>query len=85
MPLKNLFLISLALISMLILSCSSETRSQFSSSHYAPGTGPADKLQLPASVCESFRSQHLESNRLACRQNAGCRAWFYCQPFCRGA
>ena len=48
MSVKNPFLISLALISMLILSCSSETRSQFSSSQYAPGTGPADKLQLPA-------------------------------------
>lgn len=48
MPLKQPFFISLALISMLILSCSSETRSQFSTSQYAPGTGPADKLQLPA-------------------------------------
>ena len=48
MPLKHPSLISLALLSMLILSCSSETRSQLSATQYAPGTGPADKLQLPA-------------------------------------
>jgi glucose/arabinose dehydrogenase len=48
MALKQPFITSLALISMLILSCSSETRSQLSSSHYAPGTGPADNLRLPA-------------------------------------
>jgi glucose/arabinose dehydrogenase len=48
MPLKQPFLIGLALISMFILSCSSETRYQSSSSQYEPGTGPADRLQLPA-------------------------------------
>jgi glucose/arabinose dehydrogenase len=48
MSLKQPFITSLAVISMLILSCSSETGSQLSSSQYAPGTGPADKLQLPA-------------------------------------
>ena len=47
MRLKKLFLVSLALISMFVLSCSSETRSQSSTSQYPPGTGPADKLQLP--------------------------------------
>ena len=48
MALQRPCITNLALISMLILSCSSETRSQFSSSRYAPGTGPADKLRLPA-------------------------------------
>src|SRR5918993_747267 len=47
MPLKQPLLISLALTSLLIVSCSSETRSQLSSRQYAPGTGPADQLQLP--------------------------------------
>jgi hypothetical protein len=48
MPLKQPLLIRLALISTLILSCASQTRSQLSSNQYAPGTGPSDQLQLPA-------------------------------------
>jgi glucose/arabinose dehydrogenase len=40
--------ISIVMMSIFILSCSSGARSNPSSSQYAPGTGPADKLQLPA-------------------------------------
>jgi glucose/arabinose dehydrogenase len=40
--------ISLVMMSIVILSCSGGARSNSSTAQYAPGTGPADRLQLPA-------------------------------------
>jgi glucose/arabinose dehydrogenase len=40
--------ISLVTMSIVILSCSGGVRSDPSTAQYAPGTGPADRLQLPA-------------------------------------
>jgi glucose/arabinose dehydrogenase len=49
---------SLVIISILSLSCSSGTQSRSSGSEYAPGTGPADKLQLP----EPFATPSVRNN-----------------------
>jgi glucose/arabinose dehydrogenase len=40
--------ISLIAMSIVILSCSGGARSDLSTAQYAPGTGPAERLQLPA-------------------------------------
>ena len=40
---------------------------------------------IAGAVCKPVRAQHLQSNRLARRQDADRRAWVCSQPFCRPA
>jgi len=48
MSLRHLFPMSLATIAMFILSCATTTHTDAPTGQYAAGTGPIDKLQLPA-------------------------------------
>src|SRR5437867_12945817 len=48
MSLRHLFRMSLATIAMFILSCATTTYTDAPTGQYVAGTGPIDKLQLPA-------------------------------------
>src|SRR5439155_13313392 len=48
MSLRHLFRMSLATIAMFILSCATTTHTDAPTGQYVAGTGPIDKLQLPA-------------------------------------
>src|SRR5438094_9315752 len=48
MSLRHLFPMSLATIAMFILSCATTTHTDAPTGQYVAGTGPIDKLQLPA-------------------------------------
>ncbi|MGB7950840.1 MAG: sorbosone dehydrogenase family protein [Candidatus Binatia bacterium] len=48
MVLRHLFRMSQVVIVAFLLSCAAATQTSAANSEYAPGTGPSDKLQLPA-------------------------------------
>jgi glucose/arabinose dehydrogenase len=48
MPLRNLASISFAIVVALVMSCATTGQNDLPDSQYEPGTGPVDKLRLPA-------------------------------------
>src|SRR5262245_17940597 len=48
MVLRHLFQVSQVVAGAFLLSCTASTRTGVANRQYAPGTGPSDKLQLPA-------------------------------------
>lgn len=48
MPLRNLASISFAIVLALVMSCATTGQNDLPDSQYEPGTGPVDKLRLPA-------------------------------------